>query len=107
MGAGQRNASADPDELNAFYARFDCHDFNQTRCELMDRLAEIPVGEQGETLKVTKEEVLRELKRTNAGKAAGPDRMKPGLLKTCAQQLCSILCVIFNQSLSQCSIPAL
>ena len=46
-------------------------------------------------LKVTKENVLRELKRTNAGKAAGPDRIKPGLLKTCARQLCSILCVIF------------
>ena len=73
----------------------------------MDRLAEIPVGEQGETLNVTKEEVLRELKRTNAGKAAGPDKIKPGLLKTCAQQLCSILRVIFSQSLSQCSIPAL
>ena len=61
----------------------------------MDRLAEIPVGEQGKMLKVTKENVLRELKRTNAGKAAGPDRIKPGLLKTCAEQLCSILCVIF------------
>ena len=52
-GTGQRNASADPDKLNAFYARFDCIDFSQTRCELMDRLAEIPVEEQGETLKVT------------------------------------------------------
>ena len=31
---------------------------------------------------MTKEEVLREPKRTNAGKAAGPDRLKPGLLKT-------------------------
>ena len=41
------------EELNAFYARFDCIDFSQTRCGLMDRLAEIPVGEQGETLKVT------------------------------------------------------
>ena len=58
----------------------------------MDRLAEIPVGEQGETLKVTKEEVLRQLKRTKAGKAAGPDRIKPGLLKMCAEQLCSVLC---------------
>ena len=66
----------------------------------MDRLAEIPVGEQGETLKVTKEEVLRELKRTNAGKAAGPDRIKPGLLKTCAQQLCSILCHFLPVSVS-------
>ena len=46
-------------------------------------------------LKVTKENVLRELKRTYAGKAAGPDRIKLGLLKTCAEQLCSILCVIF------------
>ena len=68
-GTGQRNASADPDELNAFYARFDCNDFSQTRCELMGRPAKIPVGEQGETLKVTKQEVLKELKRTNAGKA--------------------------------------
>ena len=88
---GQRNASANPEELNAFYAYFECYDFSQTRCELMERLAEIPVGEQGETLKVKKEDVLRKLKRTKAGKAAGPDRIKPGLLKMCAEQLCSVL----------------
>ena len=35
-GAGQRIASADPDELNAFYARLDCYNFSQTRCELTD-----------------------------------------------------------------------
>ena len=57
-------------------------------------------------MRVTKEEVSGELKRTNAGKGAGPDRIKPGLLKTCAELLCTILCVIFNQSLSQCSVPA-
>ena len=40
------SASTDNDELNAFYARFDFHEFSQTRCELMDRLAEIPVGDR-------------------------------------------------------------
>ena len=59
----------------------------------MDRLAEIPVGEQGETLKVTKEEVLRQLKRTKAGKAAGPDRIKPGLLKMCFMSFLTSLCL--------------
>ena len=64
-------------------------------CELMERLAKIPVGRQGETVKMTKEEVLREPKRTHVGKVVGPDGLKPGALKTCAEQLCSILCVIF------------
>ena len=43
-------------------ARLNCYDFSRTRCELMERLAEVPVGGQGGTLKVTKEEVMREPK---------------------------------------------
>ena len=74
----------------------------------MDRLNRNPSRGTGRNAEGHKpQEVLRELERTNAGKAAGPVRIKPGLLKTYAEQLCSILCVIFNQSLSQCSIPAL
>lgn len=38
-------------------------------------------------LRVTEEEVLRQLKTTNAGKVAGPDRIEPGLLKTGGEQL--------------------
>ena len=53
-------------------------------------MAEISVGEQGDTLSVKEEEVPSQLKRTNAGKTAGPDRVEQGLLKTCAEQFAPI-----------------
>ena len=54
---------------------------------------------------MTVNEVLRQFQRTYPNKAARPDGIKPSMLKYCAEQLCSMLCVIFNQSLLQCKIP--
>ena len=38
-------------------------------------------------------------------KASGPDRISSYILKHCADELTPILYVIFNQSLSKCSLP--
>ena len=49
----------------------------------------------------------RQLQKPNPNKASGPDRIKSSILKYCAKQLCSLFCVIFNQSLVQCKIPTM
>ena len=41
----------------------------------------------------------------NEHKASGPDRISSYILKHCADELTLILYVIFNQSLSKCSLP--
>ena len=50
-GTGLMFASAGANDLNAFYARFDCHDCGQIRFKLIDGLADsdTPVGERLET----------------------------------------------------------
>ena len=65
---------------------------------LTDRLTSLPVEERGQCMTMRQDEVLRQLQGINPNKAAGPDGIRPRFLKYCAEQLCSILCVIFNQS---------
>ena len=92
-------------ELNAFYCRFDKHDFTQERGGLRERLMK---GREGEgTPVVTEEEVRTEFRRVHPKKAAGPDQIKPKILKTCADQLAGIFTVLFNLSFSQCIVPSI
>ena len=58
-------------------------------------------------LTVTTDQVKRQLERLHQGKAAGPDGISPRVLRTCADQLSSILCYLFNMSLSQEKVPEL
>ena len=97
----------DVNDLNVFYNRFDRHDFSQTRTELIVRLVDIPMCEQGKIMSVTEDDVVRQLRKTNARKAAGPDGIKPKVLTLCAEHFCSVLTVIFNMSLSQSKTPSL
>lgn len=99
------SASASVDyanELNRFYARFDCHNFEKDREQRQRTLAE---GMTSEGIEVSEEEVLKTLKKLNPNKAPGPDGVRPSVLKVCAEQLYRILSIIFNQSLSQCVVP--
>ena len=48
-----------------------------------------------------------ELKKLNAGKAAGPDKVCPRLLKVCADQLAEPLQELFNLSLQSGRVPVL
>lgn len=56
---------------------------------------------------LTSEQVRRQLRRLHSNKAAGPDGVRPGVLKACASQLCGVLHHIFNLSLSLQRVPVL
>ena len=68
-----------PDELNKFYARFDCNN-NEVATK-----ATLPANHLPLTLSPT--EVKAALSRTNKRKAAGLDCIPGSVLNTCAEQL--------------------
>ena len=59
------------------------------------------------SLSITADQVRRELRRTKARKAIGPDGINSRLLKDCADQLCGVLLHMFNLSLSLERVPLL
>jgi hypothetical protein len=98
------------DKLNSFYCRFDCHDFSQERGALREELrreAESGKEEGLSGIQVTEEDVRREFRNAHPRKAAGPDKLKPSLLKVCADQLAGIFCTLFNLSLSESIVPSI
>ncbi|KAL0188435.1 hypothetical protein M9458_015534, partial [Cirrhinus mrigala] len=58
-------------------------------------------------LRLTLDQVRRELKKTKARKATGPDNISSRLLRECADQLCEVVLFMFNLSLSLERVPAL
>jgi hypothetical protein len=73
-------------DLNKFYARFDCHDFEHEREQVKEMLVSEPKHKQSEVIVVSEEEVLSILKHTNPNKASGPDGVRSNVLKLCAVQ---------------------
>ncbi|RXN29760.1 RNA-directed DNA polymerase from mobile element jockey [Labeo rohita] len=57
--------------------------------------------------RLTLDQVRRELKKTKARKATGPDNISSRLLRECADQLCEVVLFMFNLSLSLERVPAL
>jgi hypothetical protein len=55
---------------------------------------------------VSVEDVCKHLKRLKVNKAAGPDCVRPKVLKICADQLCHIFHTLFSMSLSLCKVPS-
>lgn len=51
---------------------------------------------RGQDLFLTLDQVRRELKKTKARKATGPDQISPRLLRVCANQLSKVVKYIFN-----------
>lgn len=90
------------EELNTFYARFDCHDHSS---ELDTVVQSMPAAESSIT--ITEEEVCSTFARINPRKAAGPDRICGTVLKTCAAQLGYIFQILFQMSLNTGKIPTL
>ena len=90
------NASL-PDELNAFYARFEPSNteaFTRTQAVLDDCVRKRSVAD-----------VKKMFKQVNFQKAAGPDGFPGRVLKVCAHQLSSVFNDIFNLSLTGSVIP--
>ena len=87
-----------PDKLNEFYARFD-RDNTTTPTPL-------PVDEEEPCpLTITDHDVRREFGRLKEHKAAGPDQIRPKLLKFCKSELAPVFSLIFNWSIQLCKVP--
>ena len=94
-------------DLNKFYAQFDCDDFGKEREDRLSLLSEkIKTRDESERIQVSENEVLRNLRNMKAGKAPGPDSVLLSVLKSCANELSIILCEIFNAPLQECVVPA-
>ncbi|GFR71213.1 reverse transcriptase [Elysia marginata] len=91
-------------DLNKFYARFDCHDFVQEREECKSALLESLIRDR-ERIVIDESEVRKAMLSLKPNKAPGPDGVKPSVLKKCAEQLSGIMCEIFNMSLKECKGP--
>uniref|UniRef100_A0A3P9LKD5 Reverse transcriptase domain-containing protein n=1 Tax=Oryzias latipes TaxID=8090 RepID=A0A3P9LKD5_ORYLA len=59
------------------------------------------------TLPLTKAQVRWQLRKTKARKASGPDGISPRLLRTCADELCSVMLYMFSLSLKLGKVPQL
>ena len=89
------------DELNAFYARFDEHDF-RNECSVLKRI----VSCTDDPLLVFDElEVKKMFSGVNANKSQGPDQISGKIIKTCYDELSYIFCYIFNMSFRLHTIP--
>ena len=97
-----RSADADdvtlPNKLNEFYSRFD--KLNTTTPSPLPCDDYTPPS-----LVITEHDVRRSFNRLNERKAAGPDNIRPRLLKACSAQLAPIFTVIFNWSLELSTVP--
>ena len=86
-----------PDELNAFYARFEA-----SNTEVCMRAPAVP-DDCVITLSVA--DVRKTFKQVNIHKATGPDRLPGCVLQACTDQLASFFSDIFNLSLTESVIP--
>ena len=93
------------DELNDFYCRFDNKDFSTELQNIEKEVEGLCEGAQKVTFTV--EEVRRVLAKTNPCKAPGPDNVKGGTLKLCAEELSQVLCNLFNRCIAEGFIPRL
>ena len=86
-----------PDELNAFYARFEAS--NTEACMREPAVLDDCV------IKLSVADVSKTFKQVNIHKAAGQDGLPGRVLKACADQLSSVFTDIFNLSLTESVIP--
>ncbi|GFS00713.1 hypothetical protein ElyMa_006405700 [Elysia marginata] len=91
-------------ELNKFYARFDCFDFSKEREDMLCVLKQRMNGES-RIVELNDKEVCDVLQKIRPGKAAGPDLILPSVLKFCASELCQVFASVFNRSLNKCVVP--
>ena len=87
-----------PDKLNEFYSRFD--KLNTTTPSPLPFDDYTPPS-----LVITEHNVRRSFARLNERKAAGPDNIRPRLLKACSAQLAPVFTRIFNWSLELSTVP--
>ena len=89
--------SFNPDDLNSFFVRF----------EKTDITSPTPPGPNpsAPTLNITEDAVVKQLKRLNSRKGAGPDGLLPKVIKMCADQLTPVITRLFKISLDSGTTP--
>lgn len=85
------------EELNIFFARFEV--------DQPEMAASYSSSRDRHILTLKEHEMQRTLRGVNLRTAAGPDGVAGHVLKSCANKLAGILTRIFNQSLSQYTVP--
>lgn len=85
------------EELNNFFARFEV--------PAREMASSHPTADSSSPFTVEEHQVRRTLGMVNPRKAAGPDGVSRQVLKGCAAQLAGVFTKIFNQSLSQVTVP--
>ena len=90
-------------ELNAFYARFDCYD-SHVECNEILSLVNNRVCEP---IILTENEVLCALNTAKPGKACGPDKINGQIVKSCSRELVKPMHKLFQETLNQCEVPIL
>ena len=87
-------------ELNEFYARFECDPEPG-----IDNLLKQLKSEQCQCMSVSEKEVQQCFVKQHIGKAAGPDRITGKVIKQCSHQLAPIFTVLFNDSFKLHQVP--
>ena len=101
MKVDKGNENKYADDLNTFYARFDCYDFSRQTDDLRRQLLDC----NDDPIKIDEHQVRKTFLDLKPNKACGPDGLKPKILKTFCKELSYIFTHIFNLSLYTCSIP--
>ena len=86
-----------PSRLTASFYRFDSNSGNQAPPPFRQS-ADVPPT-------ISEHEVRLLLRQQNVSKAAGPDNIRPAVLKHCADELTPVLTYIFNWSLQLSTVP--
>eukprot|EP00745_Piridium_sociabile_P040895 TRINITY_DN7963_c0_g1_i8.p1 TRINITY_DN7963_c0_g1~~TRINITY_DN7963_c0_g1_i8.p1 ORF type:complete len:536 (+),score=69.46 TRINITY_DN7963_c0_g1_i8:209-1816(+) len=93
-------------KLNDFYCRFEREDLgdelNRVVLQLKQKLKD---QNEYQDFEINAELVKSQFLKVNIRKAIGPDNISGRLLKTCAPELCTVFCNIFNLSLKECCVP--
>ena len=90
-------------ELNAFFTRFDKHDFTSQQKQTLDSVMQL----DHERIVVEEAEIGRLFKHINVRSAAGPDNISGKLLKLCHESLTPVFTNLFQWSLDTCYVPTL
>ena len=95
------NINIHVNEMNAFFARFERHDYSDACNEVMSEIQ----SNNEERIIIRQEDVQKSLQNILAGKATGPDGIPAWVLKCCAEQLPPILTTLFQDSVDRGVVP--
>lgn len=95
------NPTSLPDDLNAFYTRFESD--NSTQLE--EARSSLTPGSSALTFRT--EDVVRALRRTRERSSTGPDNISSRVLRHCAGQLGVVFQTLFQHSMDSHTVPQL